>query len=310
LACFDALLLLHYLNKTMPEKNSDTELDALISMIDEPNEKVFATIRQKIADYGRVAIPVLEDAWMNSFSEEQNERLEGLIGDIRFSDLFLELQKWKQSGQKDLLQAFALISKFRYPEFDDEKYMALLARLKQDAWLEMNEELTALEKTKVLNHIFYDVWGFRGIRLQQKITLNSYFLNEVLDTKKGNALSLGMLYISVAQSLNIPVFGIDLPRHFVLTYLDDSFPIKAAGKYTKDEVLFYINAMNKGAVFTTNEVDLFIKKLKVDAKEEYYLPCNTITIVRRLITELIVAYKSEGEPEKVRELEELILALD
>ena len=294
----------------MQETHSDKELNALISMIDEPNEKVFNTIRQKITGYGSVAIPVLEDAWMNSFSEEQNERLEELIGDIRFDNLYSELAKWKQNKQDDLLQAFTLIARFRYPEFDVEKYFAQVSRLKQDVWLEMNEDLTALEKTKVLNHIFYDVWGFRGIRPQQKITVNSYFLNEVLDTKKGNALSLGILYISIAQSLNIPVFGVDLPQHFVLTYMEDSFPKKAAAAYTRDEVLFYINAMNKGAVFTTNEVDLFIQKLKVETTEAFYLPCNNLTIIRRLINELIVAYKSEGETDKVKELKELILALD
>jgi regulator of sirC expression with transglutaminase-like and TPR domain len=294
----------------MVEIKSDKELNALVSMIDEPSEKVFATIRQKIADYGRDAIPVLEDAWMNSFSEEQNERLEGLIGDIRFSDLYRELQKWKQFNQDDLLQVYSLITRFRYPEFNEENYLLQVAKLKKDAWLEMNDELTALEKTKVLNHIFYDVWGFRGIRPQQKITINSYFLNEVLDTKQGNAMSLGILYLSVARSLNIPVFGVDLPKHFILTYLEDSFPIKATAAYTRDDVLFYINAMNKGAVFTTNEVELFIQKLKVDTKEEYYLPCNNLTIIRRLIAELIISYKEEREQGKVTELEELIFALD
>lgn len=294
----------------MAEKKSDKALSALISMIDEPNEEVFATIRQKIADYGRLAIPVLEDAWMNSFSEEQNERLEELIGDIRFSDLNANLQQWKAFKQDDLLMAFSLITRFRYPEFDEQKYLAQINRLKQDAWLEMNDELTALEKTKVLNHIFYDVWGFRGIPPQQRIPVNSYFLNEVLDTKKGNALSLGMLYISVAQSLNIPVFGVDLPQHFVLAFLEDSFPIKAAATYTKAEVLFYINAMNKGAVFTANEVDLFVRKLKVDSKEQYYLPCTNLTIVRRLLSELIWVNKNENEPEKVTALEQLLSALD
>jgi regulator of sirC expression with transglutaminase-like and TPR domain len=294
----------------MAEIKSEKELNALISMIDEPSEKVFAAIRQKIADYGRDAIPVLEDAWMNSFSEEQNERLERLIGDIRFSDLYAELQKWKQFNQDDLLAAFVIICRFRYPDFDEEKYLVQLARLKQDAWLEMNDELTALEKTKVLNHIFYDVWGFRGISPQHKITINSYFLNEVLDTKKGNALSLGIIYISLAQHLNIPVFGVDLPRHFVLTYLEDASPVKVAQGYNKDEILFYINAMNKGAVFTTNEVDLYIQRMKLEAQDSYYLPCSNLTIVRRLIAELISAYKSEHESEKVTDLEELLAVLD
>jgi len=292
-------------------KVSDQQLAALISMIDEPNEQVFATIRQKIADYGRLAIPLLEDAWMNSFSEEQNERLEALIEDIRFDDFYRDMQNWRLHQQDDLLSAFLLIGRFRYPDFNAEKYLEIVGKLKKDVWLEMNDELTALEKTKVLNHILYDVHGFRGIPPQKKISLNSYFINEILDTKKGNAISLGILYIILAQSLNIPVFGVDLPKHFVLAYLEDTFPIQSSQKEpTQDDVLFYINAMNKGAVFTANEVELFIKKAKLDSKESFYLPCNNLAIVRRLITELIDAYLIEDDADKVKELNELLKALD
>lgn len=289
---------------------SDQQLTALISMIDEPNDEVFATIRKKIADYGRLAIPLLEDAWMNSFSEEQNERLEALIEDIRFDDLFRDMENWKLHHQDNLLSAFLLIGRFRYPDFNKEKYLEIVDKLKQDAWLEMNDELTALEKTRVLNHILYDVHGFRGIPPQKKISLNSYFLNEVLDTKKGNALSLGILYIIIAQSLKIPVFGVDLPKHFVLAYLEKTFPIQAAPlEYTKDDVLFYINAMNKGAVFTTNEVELFLEKAKLGSEESFFLPCDNLLIVRRLVAELVEAYQIEGEADKVKELEELLKLL-
>ncbi|MCF6171131.1 MAG: transglutaminase-like domain-containing protein [Bacteroidales bacterium] len=286
----------------MPAKDSAKELNALVSMIDEPSEEIFATIREKITGYGKVAIPLLEDAWMNSFSDEQTQRLEGLIGDIRFNDVYHELYDWKQSKQQDLLEAFVLITRFRYPGFDAEKYLEQMERLKKDAWLEMNDELTALEKIKVLNHIFYDVYGFRSVPDSRKSKLNSYFLNELLDTKKGNALSLGILYAYVAQSLNIPVFGVNLPQHFILTYLDDSLPVKTSGHYNRDDVLFYINAMNKGAIFTANEVSLFIRKLKMESRDEYFLPCSKLTFIGRLIMELEFAYKEAGDTARSEEM--------
>ena len=39
------------------------ELDALVSLIDEPNEDMFSQIRNKVLAYGNQAIPVLEEAW-------------------------------------------------------------------------------------------------------------------------------------------------------------------------------------------------------------------------------------------------------
>jgi len=44
-----------------------------------------------------------------------------------------------------------------------------------------------------------------------------------------------MLYVLIAQSLKIPVYGIDLPRHFVLAYVDETQLLPEA------EVMFYLN---------------------------------------------------------------------
>ena len=207
-------------------KNAHKELDALISLIDEPDTEMYLAIKNKISGYGKEAIPRLEEAWLHSESTENAERLEHLIDEIRFNDLYHELKSWSDFQNNDLFKAFLLISKFRFPDMDEEKYMAAFDRLKQDVWLEINENLTALEKIKVMNHVLFDIHQFKGPPPKQKSTLNTYFLNELFDSKTGNALTLGILYMTIAQQLGVPIFGIDLPGHFVLAYMDDSMPLK------------------------------------------------------------------------------------
>jgi len=51
----------------MNEKNRNTELEALISLIDEPDEEIFRTIRDRIFAHGKEAVPVLEHLWENTF---------------------------------------------------------------------------------------------------------------------------------------------------------------------------------------------------------------------------------------------------
>ncbi len=72
------------------------------------------------------------------------------------------------------------------------------------------------------------------------------------------------------------------------------------------DVLFYINPFNKGAVFTKNEIDLFIKQLKLERKESYFVPCDNKTIIRRMINELIYIYDQSGNPGKRDEMTELL----
>lgn len=293
----------------MIQKNANKELTALVSLLDEPNEEIFHSIRKKISDYGTEAIPLLEDAWLNVINEDYSKRIEDLIDEIRLDDLYFELVNWTNFYNNDLIKIFLILSKFRYPELDEEKYLDKFEKLKKDAWLEINDHLTALEKVKVLNHIFYDIHHFRGMR-PQKENIQAFCFNEVMDTRRGNALSIGILYAAVAQKLNIPVFGVDLYKHFILVYMDDNSPVKAAEKYTEDDVLFYINALNKGAVFTKREINQYISQMSIKSKDEYFIPGSNISIVKRFIKEMSFAYEQDEQHKKADELIGLLKAFD
>lgn len=288
---------------------NENELNALISLIDEPNEEMFFSIRDRITTYGKDAIPFLEEAWMSAKSEEDVERIEDLIDDIRFTDLYYELQNWSYFHSNDLIKAYLLLSQFRYPELNVEKYTEKYNKLRQNIWLEINPNLTALEKVKVLNHIFYDVYKFRG-KLPIQVKLNDYYLNDLLDTQKGSATALGILYISIAQSMDIPIFGVDLHHHFVLAYMDDTIETREADNYSEEDVLFYIAMINKGSIFTKKDIKRFLKQIEFEEKPEYFLPCSNKQTIRRLIKELIGIYTSDKKPEKAEMLSNLLNALD
>ena len=44
----------------------------------------------------------------------------------------------------------------------EKKLTNHIKQIVQDVWLELNDNLTALEKVKVLNRIIFDVHGFYG----------------------------------------------------------------------------------------------------------------------------------------------------
>ncbi|HEY9115001.1 MAG TPA: transglutaminase-like domain-containing protein, partial [Bacteroidales bacterium] len=227
----------------------------------------------------------------------------------RLDDLYFELVNWSNFYSNDLIKAFIILSKYRYPELDEEKYIQKFDKLKKDAWLEINDHLTALEKVKVLNHIFYNIHHFRGLR-PNKENIQAFFINEVLDTHRGNAMSLGILYIAVAQKIQVPVFGVDLLKHFILVYMDDTMEMKTADQYTEDDVLFYINALNKGAVFTKREINQYISQMDIKAKEEYFIPGTNVSIIKRFIEEMSSAYAQDNQLKKAEELIGLLKAFD
>ena len=288
----------------MKESSQHNELSALISLLDDPNEMVYGQIRERLVFYGPEAIPLLESAWDNSFDNMLQVRIENVIHSIQFNHLIDELNEWKNNNQYDLISGFFLISKYQYPDLQEKKIRDELELIKRDIWLELNSSLTALEKVKVINHIIFEIHGFSGNKTNIDSPPN-FFLNTLLESKKGNHLSLGILYVIIAQKLGIPIFGVDLPQHFVLSYVDEIHEEKYAIA-DENEVLFYINPFNKGAVFTKKEIDVFVKHMKIKSQRSFYKPCSNRQILIRLIEGLKLSFANLGHSEKVEELTTLI----
>ena len=291
----------------MTENIKIKELNALISLLDEPNEEMFIHIRQKLMNYGNDAIPLLESAWDNSFDNLIQNRIEDIIHTIQMKELRSELAAWSLGNSFDLLRGFYLVTKYQYPDLNEKDITDMVELIKRDIWLELNSNLTALEKIKVINHIIFEIHGFKGNKTNIDAPHN-LFLNNLLESKKGNHLSIGILYIIVAQKLGIPVFGVNLPQHFVLAYVDEIHDEKYK-IVDENEVLFYVNPFNRGAVFTRREIEIFIKHMHINAADEYFMPCDNITIIKRLFENLIFAYKKLGYQSKVEELNLLLQAI-
>jgi regulator of sirC expression with transglutaminase-like and TPR domain len=196
------------------------ELDALMHLLDEPNEDIFQAIHDRIFAHGKEAVHVLETTWENSFDPLIQHRIEELLHQIQFQELKKEMQMWSEFGHHDLMQGALLVAKFQYPDLDEDVIIKKIGQISQDVWLELNQNLTGLEKVKVINHILFDSHKLAG-NLTNINSAENFYINNLLDSKKGSPLILGIIYISIAQGLRIPIYGVDLPRHFVLAYTDE-----------------------------------------------------------------------------------------
>ncbi|MFN8713536.1 MAG: transglutaminase-like domain-containing protein [Bacteroidota bacterium] len=282
-----------------------TQLNALISLLDDPDENVFHQIREKLLSLGNTAVPALESAWENSFDPLLQQRIENIIHSIQLDYTRNSLRTWALPGQQDLLEGALIVARTQYPDLDEDRIRRHIEQIKQDIWLELNNNLTALEKVRVINHILFDVHSFSGNTSNYHAPQNSY-INNVLETKKGNPLSLSIIYAVIAQDLRIPVYGVNLPDHFILAYVDAGTEQPMTFTDDSDRVLFYINPFSRGWVVSRKEIDAYLKQQNLDPKSEYYAPCSNLNIIRSLITKLIISYERLGYPNKTEELKRMI----
>ncbi len=293
----------YFCGSMMENSVSEKEVAALISLLDDPDDGVFQSVRQRLQGFGTSVVPFLERAWESSFDSVLQQRIEELIHHIQFEQLSLRLEGWFDDGGQDLLEGVLLVNRYQYPDLDEEKMRDQLNALRNSIWLEINPNLTALELIRVFNHMLFEVHGFMGNTTNYHAPQNSW-LNHLLESKKGNPLMLSILYLWLAQQLDVPVYGINLPEHFVLAYMQDQE--EPAPDAKSRQVLFYINPFSKGTVFSRKEIDAFIKQLKLPYDPAYYEPCTNADMVRRLIRNLMLSFDKLGYKEKSEELKLLL----
>ena len=282
-----------------------SELNALISLLDDPDELIYDQISGQILSQGTTIVAELELAWENSKSVLQQQRIENLIQKIQFSATSEALLQWIENGGNDLLEGALIIARYQFPDLNEKKIYSYIDQLKQDIWLELNPNLTALEQVRVINHILFEVHQFVG-NTNDFHHPNNSFINMVLESKRGNPLSLSIIYAILSQKLGMPIYGVNLPQHFILAYMAGE---STFGLYDLDknkEVLFYINAFSKGTIFNRNEVESYLQQLNLKANENYFYPCNNIEMIKRMINNLIFAFEKMGNEKKSNDMKLLI----
>lgn len=283
----------------------DKEILALISLIDDPNAEIYKVVEQKLINKGKDIIETLEDAWGAAENQIFQERVESIIQKIQFSDIYNDLKSWSQSDAQDLLTGAYYIAKIHYPNISYEEVLKQYDAVKKDIWLEINDNLTALEKVKILNHIIFDVHKFSKTQnVEEFYSISNCMISRLLETKKGNPISLSILYASLAQELGLPIYGVNLPKNFILGYKDLSEFTKNSDDFT-DNVLFYINPYNKGSVFGKREIDYYLEQMKIEQQDSYYQICTNKETLERLILTLIHAYNKSDNNEKKEQMKQI-----
>jgi regulator of sirC expression with transglutaminase-like and TPR domain len=274
---------------------SDNELKALVSLLDDDDEQVVSHVVDKIKTLGKDVIPYLEKEWENNFNPQVQQKIESLIHDLQLELLKQRFKQWYESEDQDLLKGLWLVATYQYPDLELETLKQELEQIYYEAWLEFKPDLYAYDQVKVLNGVLFNKLRFTANTKNFHSPGNS-MINVVLETRKGNPISLCVIYMMVAQKLKLPVYGVNLPNLFVLTYKDSANQ-------------FYINAFNKGLIFSRQDIENYIHELRLTPQPSFFEPCSNLEIIRRVLRNLIMSFDKMGEHGKAEEVKEVLLMI-
>jgi regulator of sirC expression with transglutaminase-like and TPR domain len=151
-----------------------------------------------------------------------------------------------------------------------------------------------LEKISALNTIIFSRYRFRG-NVKNFHSPENSFINDVIDNRKGNPLSLSIIYMHISRKIGLPVCGINMPKHFIVGF-------ESEHHFDIDSIKFYINPFSKGTILNRQDLETFLKREKIKESSKYFSPCGNKEILKRLINNLLHSYTYRSKKEKAEEM--------
>lgn len=114
-----------------------------------------------------------------------------------------------------LLETAASLAQDEYPDLDVQSVLdevdQLVARLQR----RLPTDAGPLHKLRLLNQFFFQDLKFGG-NVNDYYDPENSFIHTLLRTRRGIPISLGVLWMELAQSLNLSVRGVGFPGHFMV----------------------------------------------------------------------------------------------
>ena len=283
------------------------EITALLHLIDDPDEEVYSTVSDRIISFGKGIIPNLENLWEHTSDETLQERIELMIHRLHFKDLFEDFEYWK-NGSAELMQGALLVARYHYPEIQESQTRQDLEKIRRNVWLELNSYLTPLEQANVMSSILYNYYKQIGVEIAYNQP-EDFFINKTIEAKKGNSISNGILYLALCEQLDIPVKAINIPKQFILAYMDTQYSFAHPDAQNADKIKFFIDPLN-GQIYSHQDVESYFKRISVPPTNAYYRALSSKQVIQFLLAELSKCFDNDQNLYKMKELLSLAKLLD
>ncbi|MDR4507213.1 MAG: tetratricopeptide repeat protein [Candidatus Brocadiaceae bacterium] len=171
---------------------------------------------------------------------------------------------WELNTQETGLARTALhIARESYPEIDREHYLKRLNDIIERVRASLNNKKEPGHIIATINNVLFNELQFHYVQTGK---LEHISLHKVLDTRTGNCVGLSILYLSIAEGLHLPMYGVSVPEHIFVRYDDGNFRqnIETGYKGMTTSDNYYINIPQKKISSISIKNGCYLKNLTTD----------------------------------------------
>jgi regulator of sirC expression with transglutaminase-like and TPR domain len=276
------------------------EIRALITLLGDDDLHVRDIARERLLQIGEEATGFLREAGSADLDGKIRIEARHVLAKILMEDLVgsFYLLSLRDDEQIHLEHAAFLLARLGYPDLDFAPYQRELDELakkigRRIKGLHVHHDNRRI--VRLMNQVLFEEEGFTG-NIEDYYDPDNSYLNCVLEYRTGIPVTISVIYLLLAQRLNLPIRGINMPIHFICQY--HSSPDS-----------FYIDPFNRGQILTAAECMAFLHRAKHPFHESYLAPARPRDIISRMIRNLIFIYHQRDEQHKVEALGRILKIL-
>lgn len=223
--------------------------------------------------------------WLKTFAGGQvqsvSESACQYLRELEYEDPVEEFLKFIRSQHYELETGVFLLNRVAFPKLRPENSSREIDQLALRCQDLVVASHSVKEVCKVINRVIFHEEGFRGNFDDFNNPMNSY-LSQVLESHKGIPISLGILYILVAQRLGIDLEPVCMPGRFVVGCFLEQAP-------------FYIDPFERGAIRGPEYLFRFLKSRNIAPDISHLAPSPVREVLCRCCRNLVHQYISIGD---------------
>jgi regulator of sirC expression with transglutaminase-like and TPR domain len=232
-------------------------------------------------------------------------------------DLDLKINDWTINTVNSLIKpnridkiaecALQLSKIIYYNNMNIEKYLAEINLMQKE--LNIKKEKSSINFSRptqiieLINEYMFKEKEFKANIYDYQNPLNN-FLNVVIEKRIGIPITLSIIYITLAQSLNFKIYPVNFPRHFLVKYVldDDDY----------NEII--IDPFNKGRIMDDyamkNLLDSFFPNQNIPLTKKLVEKTDLSQVMIRILTNVKDSFFEIQEFEKINLANEMIFSID
>jgi regulator of sirC expression with transglutaminase-like and TPR domain len=271
------------------------EIESLMFLLEDPDPFVQEQVQLRFMELGDRAVPLLDQIRVQTKDKEEKKRAKEVLHQLTFATLkedFAELLLEGIGNRAQLEKAVITLARFGHPTLQESEYVKTLDHFADMIRPSLRYRDNEREKMQTLMKFIFEDLNFRGDNKDYHNPANG-FIDQVIERRKGLPISLSLVAMFIARRLELPVFGVNMPIHFMLAFVGE-----------KEEQL--IDPYDQGAEVSYDQCYFFLKKNNVTPKPEHFKMASDIDILARCIRNLMHSYERNEEQERVQELKSLL----